>query len=134
LNRRNISEDFMADSNGYDGEEIQRFLNAISHEHDELDKLKSAYMLKCKGPRGKIKGVMKSARDSEVNLVAFRAAVKKYLDDRKHQKRLAGLEDDDAEAYDLIVEALGGLGDTPLGQAALARAKPKGAELDSLKA
>ena len=123
----------MASTNGYDGEEIKRFLGMISDQHDELDKLKSAYMTKCKGPRGKLKNIMKEARDSEINLNAFRVEVKKYLDERKHQKRLAGLEDDDAEAYNMIVEALGGLGDTPLGKAALARAKPKGADLDSLK-
>ena len=122
----------MASTNGYDGEEIKRFLGMISHEHDELDKLKSAYMTKCKGPRGKLKNIMKEARESEINLNAFRVRVKQYLDDRKHQKRLAGLEDDDAEAYNMIVEALGDLGDTPLGQAALARARPKGDTLDTL--
>ena len=120
-------------TNGYDGDELKRFIKGIDRQHDELDRLKSEYMTKCQGPRGKIKETMKAVREAEINVPAFRVELKHHLDARKHDKRVAALEDDDAEAYDLIVDALGDYGDTPLGKAAIARTKKKGESLDSLK-
>jgi hypothetical protein len=118
----------MTAGNGYDGEELHAFLKSIATQHDELDKLKAAHMAKCKGPRGKIKSTMKSVRESEINVNAFRVELKKFLDDRKHQKRVEALEPDDAEAHEMIRQALGPYADTPLGQAAVKRGRSKGGE------
>lgn len=119
-------------TNGYDGKQIQGFLKNIGKQHDELDKLKSEHMLRCKGPRSHIKETMKAVREAEINVAAFRVELKRHLEERKHEKRVAALEDDDAEAHELIETALGELADTPLGKAAIARGR-KGASLDSLK-
>jgi hypothetical protein len=120
-----------AGSNGYDPDQLQEFLEAIVHEHDELDELKSAHMLACKPARGRIKETLKAVHDAEINLTAFHVALKKRLAERKHDKRVAELEPDDAHDLERILQALGEFGDTPLGQAALARARGDDA-LDSL--
>jgi hypothetical protein len=119
-------------SNGYDGEQLQRFLKQIGKQHDELDKLKSEHMGKCKGPRGKIKETMKAAREAEIDMPALRVKVAQHLAERKHQKRVEALEADSAEALELINAALGDLADTPLGKAATARSRPKAAPLEGI--
>lgn len=124
-------------SNGYDPAELQRYLEAVEREHDELDSLKSQHMLNCKGPRGRIKETIEAVREADINVVAFRVALKQRLAERKHEKRVAELEDDDADAYERIEQALGAFADTPLGEATLKRARPKRQKkseaLDSLK-
>jgi hypothetical protein len=114
----------MVESNGYDGEELQRFLKAIARQDEELAKLKSEHMTKCKGPRGKIKDTMKAVREAEININAFRVKLAQQRDEIKHDKRVAVMEADDAEALEMIETALGQMADTPLGKAALARARP----------
>jgi hypothetical protein len=110
--------------NGYDGKQIERFLAQIDELDDELLSLRGQYMAACRGPRGRIKDVLAQVRESDINMVAFREMLHAHRDDRKRQARLADLEADDRDAYDLLIDALGTFGETPLGQAALARAKP----------
>lgn len=56
---------------------------------------------------------------------AFREVLAKHRDARKQERRIADLEADDASAYEMMLDALGEFGDTPLGRAALDRAKPR---------
>jgi len=113
-----------ANGNGYDGDELGRFLDAIDSEHDQLDKLKSEYMLACKGPRGRIRETMKAAKETGFSMVAFREVLTQHLFERKSVKRLEDLEPDDRSAFEQMMEALGEFGETPLGQAALNRVRP----------
>jgi hypothetical protein len=115
----------MPESNGYDGDELQRYLDAIAREDDELDRLKGEHMSACKGPRGRIKDTKKAAREAGINMTAFNTVLAKYRDDRAQERRVAELEPDDADAYELMREALGEFGETELGQAALRKAKPR---------
>jgi hypothetical protein len=124
--------DTTAGSNGYDPEKLKQFVDAIEREQDKLDELKIEHLNACRGPRGRIKQITKAVREEDIDVDAFRVVVKKRLDERKHAKRVAELEDDAASAFAMIEAALGEYADTPLGQAALARAK-KGETLDSLK-
>lgn len=125
--------DVPAASNGYDGDALKGYLDAIEAEHDELDRLKSDHMLKCKGPRGRIKETMAAVRKAEIKMPAFKVVLARRLAERKLARQVAELEDDDAHAHDLMLAALGEFATTPLGQAAIARARPKGDEaLDSL--
>jgi hypothetical protein len=112
-----------SETNGYDPEEVKGFLDEIEHEQDELDALKIDHLNACKGPRGKIKKVLKAVKDAEIDVEAFKVAVKKRLADRKHLKRVEELEADSANAYEMIQAALGAFADTPLGEAALRRAR-----------
>lgn len=123
--------DTAAGSNGYDKVKLKQFVDAIEREQDKLDELKIDHMNACKGPRGRIKQITKAAREEDIDIDAFRVTLKRRMDERKHAKRVAELEDDSRDAYEMIEEALGEYADTPLGQAALARAK--GEPLDSLK-
>jgi hypothetical protein len=119
--------------NGYDSEQLERFLHAIDREHDELDKLKSEYMIECKGPRGRIRETMKTAKESGISMIAFREIVAKHLADRKFNKRLDELEDDERSAVEQMMEALGeDFVTTPLGSAALDRAKAADEDLSRL--
>lgn len=113
-------------SNGYDGQELERYLQSIDSADDELDTLKGEHMTACKGPRGRIKDTLAAARDAEINMPAFRAFLAKHRAERKQAKRVAELEADDANEYEMMRNALGEFGETPLGQAALERAKGDG--------
>jgi len=113
-------------TNGYDAEELGRYLHSIDSADDELDSLRGAHMAACKGPRGRIKDTLAAVREAEISMAAFRTVLAEHRDKRKQAKRVAALEADDANAYDLMREALGDFGDTPLGQAALDRARGDG--------
>jgi ParB-like chromosome segregation protein Spo0J len=113
-------------SNGsISGEDVAKYLTEIDKADDKLIELKIDHMDACKGPRGHIRGVMKEARKSGVNMEALRALIAKHREERKIEQRIAELEDDDRADYEQMQEALGAFGDTDLGQAALRKAKPK---------
>lgn len=111
-------------SNGFDGEQLERYLDEIDKADDKLLKLKSDHMLACKAPRAAIKGVMKEARNAGVNMNAFRSVVAKHRSERKIEEQIAQLEADDHADYQQMLIALGDFGTTELGEAALKRAEP----------
>jgi hypothetical protein len=109
------------------------FLKAIDKADDDLMSLRSSYMSSCKGPRGAIKATMSQAREAGINMTAFRELLTQHREERRQDRRLGELEADDIAAFEEMVEALGEFGDTPLGDAALRKAKPRGEEsLDGL--
>ena len=112
-------------TNSHNRDALQRYLGAIDGEDDELATLKDEYIERCKGPRERIRDVVKAAEENGVNVVAFRALLKKHRSDRRQERRVAELEPDDALSYEMMVGALGDFGSTELGQAALNRAKPR---------
>lgn len=117
--------------NGY-GEQIQSFLDQIGKLDDELLSLRGEYMAACKGPRGRIKDVLAQVREADINGPAFRELLTQHRDERRRQARVEALEADDRDAYDTLLDALGEFGDTPLGKAALDRAKPRQEGSDAL--
>jgi hypothetical protein len=121
-------------SNEFDGRQLDKYLREINKADDALIKLKTEHMTACKGPRGRIRNVMKEARESGVNMEALRAVIAKHRAERKIEQRIAELEADDAAEYEAMLEALGAFGDTDLGKAALHKAKPKdgSSKLDTL--
>lgn len=112
-------------SNGFDGEQLDRYLAEIDKADDELIGLKVDHMRACKGPRGRIRGVMKEARESGANIEALRTVIAKHRAERKIEQRISELEADDLADFEEMQRALGEFGDTPLGEAALKRAQPK---------
>ncbi len=120
-------------SNSFDGKQLETYLKAIDKADDRLIKLKVEHMEACKGPRGSIRGVMKEARASGVNMQALRTVIAKHRAERKIELRISELEADDAADYEAMQEALGEFGDTDLGKAALRKAKRSSSEkLDTL--
>lgn len=117
-----------------DGKQLDKYLREIDKADDKLIALKIDHMEQCKGPRGRIRNIMKEARESDVNMQALRTLVANHRAERKIEQRIAELEADDRNDYDSMLEALGEFGDTDLGQAALRKAKPKGGseKLDTL--
>lgn len=101
---------------------VEGLLKKIAKSHDDLDTLRGEYMSECKVPRGKIRDAMAVAKESGVNMLAFRELVRGHLAERKRRKRIAALENDDKAALDEMLEALGPFADTALGQAAMLRA------------
>ena len=119
-------------ANGFDQEQLEKYLAEIDKADDGLLKLKSDHMIACKGPRGRIRGVMKMAREAGFKMEAFRTLVAKYVSERKIEERIAELEADDKADFLAMQEALGDYGSTPLGEATLKRHAPKGETLDGL--
>lgn len=110
-------------SNGFNAEQLEKYLKPIDKADDELLDLKVKHMSLCKGPRGKIRDAMATAKEAGINLVAFRELVALRRADRAQERRIADLEADDLADYNSMCEALGEFADTPLGAAALAKAK-----------
>jgi uncharacterized protein (UPF0335 family) len=121
-------------SNGFDAEVIGRYLDEIDDADDELLKLKSEHMLACKPVRARIKNTMKEARNAGLNMEAFRTVIAEHRANRKIDERIAELEEDDRQDYEAMRQALGKFGDTPLGSAALQRAKQREETLTNLNA
>jgi uncharacterized protein (UPF0335 family) len=119
-------------SNGFDRDQLQGYLEEIAHFDGELLSLQSDYMQKCKGPRAAIREVMKAAKEAGMNMKALREVVADDRAKRRRERRIDELEADDLQDYQAMKEALGEFGDTPLGEAALKRAKQNEGALDSL--
>jgi hypothetical protein len=119
-------------TNGYDKDQLQSYLDEVAEQDDALLSLKSDYMNACKGPRSKIKDILARAKEADINMVAFREVLAKHRDVREQERRIADLEDDDRSAFELMLDALGEFGNTPLGQAALDRAKQSDETLGGL--
>lgn len=120
-------------SNGFDPDQLNAFLATIDKADDELASLRGTYMQDCKGPRASIKNAKALAKKAGLNPAAFSEVVETRRAQRAEKQRLAKLEYSDLDDYNAMIAALGEFGDTPLGAAALAKAKPRGEEaLDSL--
>jgi hypothetical protein len=130
---RELEEVQMTAADGLNAPNPAEFIALIDAADSELLALRSKYMDACKAPRGKIKTTMSLAREAGLNMTAFREILKLHRDERRQDIRLTQLEADDFAAYQEMLELLGDYGDTPLGAAALAKAKPRGEDsLDSL--
>ena len=123
----------MAISNGINADKLRGALERIDLQDDELATLKGQYMRDCVHPRAVIKEVRGEIREAGYSMSAFNEILRKHRDDRAREKRIAALEDDARSELEQMAEALGGLVDLPLGQAAIQRAKD-GEILDSLDA
>ena len=118
-------------TNGINADKLAQALERIDLQDDELASLKGQYMRDCRQPRAVIKEVKGEIREAGYSMSAFNEVLRKHRDDRARDKRIAALEDDARSELEQMAEALGGLIDLPLGQAAMARAKD-GEILDSL--
>ena len=121
--------------NGHDRAQLEGYLNRVDSLDDELMTLKGRYMADCKGPRGRIKDILAEVRESDINIKAFKELLQTHRDDRKRLARIEALEADDRDAYEILEEALGDFGETPLGAATLKRARPQqqdGEPLDTI--
>jgi hypothetical protein len=112
-------------TNGYSPELVKGLFSEIDRQDDELASLRGSYMEECRGPRSAIKEIRGRAREEGMNMRAFNELLAQHRTARAEQKRLAQMEPDDVDAFNLLEQALGEFIDTPLGEAALRKAKPK---------
>lgn len=109
-------------SNGFNKQQISGYLAEIDLQDDQLDSLRSDYMLNCKGPRAQIREIKLAVKEAGINRKAFEELLTQHLEDRAAAKRVAQMEADDAADLEALQEALGEYVSTPLGAAALKRA------------
>jgi hypothetical protein len=112
-------------TNGYSSDLVKGLFSEIDRQDDELASLRGSYMEDCKGPRGQIKEIKGRAREEGLNMRAFNELLAQHRSGRAEQRRLAEMEPEDLDAFNLLEQALGEFVDTPLGEAALNRVKPK---------
>jgi hypothetical protein len=125
---RLIMQDTPSRSNGFDPDVLNSHLKVIDEADTELASLLGEYRASCRGPRGRIKNMWAMAKEQGLNINALREVVALHRAQRKLDKNLAELERDDADDFDAMVRSLGEFGDTPLGAAALNRARPASSE------
>jgi hypothetical protein len=115
-----------ATENEPSAEHVQEAVNALEKLDADLLVEKMAYMKRCKDIR-KIKA---DEYDSASNRGISKKLLKKKIKERDLKRKVDGvtkdLEEDERSEYQMLSEKLGEFADTPLGQAALAAAKPQG--------
>lgn len=98
------------------------FTHRVENLYDELASEKGEYMNRARQIRESIARVLVEAKDAGIPKKEFKTVIKaRQLENRLEHLR-DDLEPDEAETFDQIRLALGDYADTPLGQAALARA------------
>jgi uncharacterized protein (UPF0335 family) len=115
---REAKETAVMPENSIEGR-AEPFLKRVEGVLDDLASLKGKYMADAKALRGDIKEIYKDAKAEDVPVRALKGLVKYRELERKQNALADELEDEDADAFETLVEALGAFGDTPLGQAAL---------------
>lgn len=109
--------------NAIQPELIAGFTDRIENLLADLASAKGNYMREARNIREDINLVYGEAKDAGVPKRAFKAVIKARGLERKLDACRGDLEEsDEIETFDQILEALGPLGDTPLGRHALDRA------------
>jgi len=115
-----------APSNGYDPEKVKNYVDQIESLHADIASIMGAALNECKQVHSDIKLVLDEAKDNDgIPKKALRKVIKARSLERKAAEVREDLEGDDQDSFDLIRHALGDLGDTPLGAAALERAQSR---------
>ena len=87
---------------------------------------KMAYMKKCKDIRKIIADEYETAGNRGISKKLLKTKIKERDLERKIDGLTSELEDDERSEYQMLSEKLGEFADTPLGQAAMAKADGKG--------
>lgn len=119
-------------ANGATPAQIKESFDSIIFHYEELATERGEYMQRCKQIRERMAEEYDLAADRGVTRRVLRAKVKEFLAQEKLQAIRESLEDDDRSEFDQLTEVLGDFGGTPLGQAALDRAKDRDETLDEL--
>ncbi|WP_108661058.1 hypothetical protein [Acuticoccus kandeliae] len=112
--------------NGYDREVVQSYIRRHENIEAQILSEKGAMMKKCRDLKADQNAILEEAKDSHgIPKKILRLILKQRDLERKIEDLADGLDDDEADSYDQMLAAIEGMEDTPLGQAALAAAKPK---------
>jgi uncharacterized protein (UPF0335 family) len=88
----------------------ENYLKRIENLLGDLDSKRGEYVAECKVLREDIKEIFVEAKDHGVPVKALKQLVKYRQLEKRQQALSAGLDTDEAAAYDTLVEQLGELG------------------------
>lgn len=106
--------------NGFDPEKVKSFKQRIENLYGDMATAQSEYMTECKVIRGDIKEVLDEAKGEGIPKKEFKKVIEACRLANKIENIRNDLEGDEQDNYDLLMTAIGGLADLPLGQAAIA--------------
>lgn len=108
--------------NGYDPEKTASFVERIENLDGERETAHMEYMSVCKRIAKDKAEVLNEAKDMGFEKKSLKAKIKERALRRKMESVREDLEGETQDNFDLLSKALGEFGDSPLGQAALAKA------------
>jgi uncharacterized protein (UPF0335 family) len=111
-------------ANGLDSDLTKSFLDRVLNLYGDLNTERGTYMRQCKDIREDMAAIFDEAKDKGIPMRALKGAVKKRLLEMKIEKIRDDLDGEELDNYDMVLQALGDYGDTPLGRAALDKAPP----------
>lgn len=113
--------------NGFDPEKVRSYKERIESLYADMASEQSAYMETCKEIRKDIKSVLDGAKDEGIPKKEFKKVLEACRLASKIEKLRDSLDENaEQDNYDQLMLAIGGLGELPLGQAALAGAARNG--------
>lgn len=108
--------------NGFNADQAKAFKARVESLMGDLAVERSEYMNNCKSIRADVKIVLDEAKAAGIPKKEFKQVIETARLVNKINSIREDLVGDEQDNYDLLVTALGGFGELPLGQAALARA------------
>jgi len=108
--------------NSPDDVDVQAAVKNIEERYVDLASERGTYMLKCR----RIREGMANDYEAAGNRGISKKLLKKIIKERDYERKIdaltADLEPDERSELEMLVEKLGAFADTPLGQAAVAKA------------
>lgn len=120
-----------AKSNGFDKQVLTSVVKRIEGVFAELLSERGSYMERCKEIRAGFASCYEDAKNAGIPRKELKALIKTRELERKIDEQISALEEDEKLTFQMLEEALGDFGETPLGSAAL-NAKRKEETLDRL--
>jgi hypothetical protein len=108
----------MSVQNAIDTDKFQLFLKEIRACNAELDSEWGTYAARCKGIKDRIADWIDRAKDIGVPKRVTKLILKREKLEADLEGIATDLDDDDRDIFDFLLDRLGVLADTPLGQAA----------------
>ena len=117
-------------TNGFDGKRLNGYLSEIDVNDIEIERLKDDCKNECAPYKEQIADIMTAVKDSGINMAAFKVVLAEHRAEKKIDRQIAALDMADRADYGAMVDALGVLADTPLGEAALGRTLKPGETIE----
>ena len=122
-----VHQDETKRTNGLNESQVKGFFAEAEDEMASIDEIMREATEKCQVHKDRIKEIAKEAAESGVPKKVFRTKLRERSLLRRADACRDTLSEAQRDEYDLVSQALGQFGDTPLGSAALDRARPEGA-------
>ena len=119
-------------TNGFNPEQVEAIVAKIEGIEQEKESEKGAYMQRCQVLNERKNMAFEEAQAYSIPKKELKAVLKLRELDRKRVKLIEEAEGETRDNIELLIDALGGLAELPLGLAAIDRSAPDGAALDEL--